>query len=107
VAFTKVLSMYQVYHTWIHPLHHCLLSLPTHIPGMVSIGIMFAFTYMCTQYLHHIHPPIPLFTSSSISLVPNLPLPTPRQDLFYPPVLLFCRRKKRKDKNKNMRFLLV
>jgi hypothetical protein len=28
------------------------------IPGIISTGIIFAFTYMCTQYLHHIHPPM-------------------------------------------------
>jgi hypothetical protein len=28
VAFTKVLIVYQIYHTWIHPLHHSPLSLP-------------------------------------------------------------------------------
>jgi hypothetical protein len=27
VAFMKVLTIYQIYHTWIHPLHHSPLSL--------------------------------------------------------------------------------
>jgi hypothetical protein len=66
VAFTKVLPMYQIYHTWIHPLHHSHLS-PTPIPGTVSTGIIFPFTYMYTQYLYHIHLPTPF---------PHL-LPTP------------------------------
>jgi hypothetical protein len=35
------------------------LLLSPQIPGTVSIGIIFAFTYMCTHYLYHIHPPIP------------------------------------------------
>jgi hypothetical protein len=25
-------------------------------PEIVSIGLIFPFTYMCTQYLHYIHP---------------------------------------------------
>jgi hypothetical protein len=29
------------------------------IPGIVSVGTIFPFTYMCTQYLHCIHPPMP------------------------------------------------
>jgi hypothetical protein len=56
VAFTKVLTMYQIYHTWIHPLHHCPLTPPSPIPRMVSTGIIFAFTYTCTPFLLHIHP---------------------------------------------------
>jgi hypothetical protein len=39
--------------------------------------------------LHHIHPPIPCL------YILNLPLePTTKQDLFYPPVLQFCKKKK-------------
>jgi hypothetical protein len=59
------------------PFYHCSLFLPPAIPGIVSVGIIFAFTYKCTQYLYHIHPPthFPHF----------LPLPTginpPWQDL--------------------------
>jgi hypothetical protein len=30
VTFTKVFTIYQVYHTWIHPLHHFPLSCPSH-----------------------------------------------------------------------------
>jgi hypothetical protein len=37
------------------PLHHFPLSPSFPIPGIVSTGIIFPFTYMCTQYLHHIH----------------------------------------------------
>jgi hypothetical protein len=63
------------------------VSLP--IPGTVSTGIIFAFTYMCTQYLHHIHSPIPF---------PYLLLVPPhRQDLYCPPILRFCKRKKKKS----------
>jgi hypothetical protein len=57
VAFTKVLSMYQIYYTWIYSLHHSPLSTPPLIPGIVSTGTIFAFTDMCTHILHHIHPP--------------------------------------------------
>jgi hypothetical protein len=36
--------------------------LPSPIPGTVPIDLIFPFTYMCTQYLHHIHlPPFPHF----------------------------------------------
>jgi hypothetical protein len=31
------------------------------IPGILSMGIILAFTYMCTQYVHHIYPPTPFF----------------------------------------------
>jgi hypothetical protein len=57
VAFTKVI--YQIYHSLIHLPHHSPLSPPPPIPGTVSTGLIFPFTYMCTQYLHHIHPPTP------------------------------------------------
>jgi hypothetical protein len=36
VAFTKVITIYQIYHTWIHPLHHFPLFSPPPIPGIVS-----------------------------------------------------------------------
>jgi hypothetical protein len=36
-----------------------LLCPPLPIPGMVSTGLIFPFTSMCTQYLHHSHPPTP------------------------------------------------
>jgi hypothetical protein len=55
-AFTQVLAMYQIYHTWIYTLHCFPLSSAPPFPGTVSTGIIFTFTYMCTQYLHHIHP---------------------------------------------------
>jgi hypothetical protein len=71
VAFTKVLK---IYHTWIHRLHSSPLFPPPPIHGIVSTGIIFPFTYMCTkpkknterkkeqymytQYLHYIRPPM-------------------------------------------------
>jgi hypothetical protein len=59
VAFTKVLTVYQIYHTWIYLLHHSPLSPFPTIPGIVSKGIIFPFIYICTQYLHYIHPSTP------------------------------------------------
>jgi hypothetical protein len=29
------------------------------IPGIIPTGIIFSFIYMCMQYLHYIHPPMP------------------------------------------------
>jgi hypothetical protein len=57
VVLTKVLTMHQIYHTCIHPLHHSLSSPPPLIPGIVSADLIFPFIYMCTQYLYHIHLP--------------------------------------------------
>jgi hypothetical protein len=57
------------------------VSLP--IPGTVSTGIIFAFTYMCTHYLHHIHPPTPFSNTSPLPLPTGAPhiLNTPRKTL--------------------------
>jgi hypothetical protein len=50
VAFTKALTMCQIYHTWIHPLH-CSLYIPSPpIPETVSTGIMFEFTLVLYFY---------------------------------------------------------
>jgi hypothetical protein len=56
VAFTKVLTIYQLYHTWIHPLH-CYFPFPS--PNFLNSfnRYHFAFAYMCIHCLHHIHPP--------------------------------------------------
>jgi hypothetical protein len=53
------LKMCQLSHTWIHPFLISPLSLPSPIHGTVSTVIIFAFTFMCTHYLHHIHSPPP------------------------------------------------
>jgi hypothetical protein len=68
VAFTKVLTMYQMYNTYIHP---PLLSFifPSLISEIVSAGIIFTFIYMCINYMHHIHPTT---TFSTISALPQL-----------------------------------
>jgi hypothetical protein len=83
VTFTKVLI---IYHSWIYPLHHSPLS-PLPIPGTVSTGLIFPFSYMLYTYVHHIHPPTPFPYI--------LPPPTgtnPRQDLFFFSVIkkAFC-----------------
>jgi hypothetical protein len=36
-----------------------LLYPPPSIPGIVSAALISPFTYRCTEYLHHIHPPSP------------------------------------------------
>jgi hypothetical protein len=65
---------------------------------IVSTGLIFPITYMCTQYLHYIHSPTPL-----PHLLPAPTISNPlRQDLFCPLVIRFYKRKKKK-----MTFLLV
>jgi hypothetical protein len=57
-AFTKVLTIYQIYHTWICPLHHFPLSPPLHSWNSFNRS-HFSLTFMCTQQLHCTHPPTP------------------------------------------------
>jgi hypothetical protein len=71
-----------------HPLHYFPLLPPPPIPGTVSTGLIFLFTYMYTQYLHRINPPAPF----PHFLLPPTGTNLPRQDLFCPPVLQFCKR---------------
>jgi hypothetical protein len=49
VQFTKLLKMYQIYHTWIQQLHHSPLSSSSPIPGRGSAGITFTIISMYTQ----------------------------------------------------------
>jgi hypothetical protein len=90
VAFTKVLTIYQVYHTWIHPLHHSLLSLSPH-----SWNSFRRFHFSIYMDVYTIFPPY----SHSHAFSPHYPnshwYQPSRQDLFCPPVLWFCKRKKR------------
>jgi hypothetical protein len=97
-AFTKDLTMYQIYHTWIHPLHHYPLNFSLPNPGIVSTDKIFVFTYMCSFYtfLHCFHS-----TTSPLPLV--LPL-THRENLFWTLALWVCIRKGQKWK---MYILLV
>jgi hypothetical protein len=81
-----------------------LISSPQ-IHGIVKTGITIAFTCMCTHFLHCIYPPN--------SFLHYLPTPPPHYRLvpivpcgygwFCTCVLRFCRREKRKEKNKNVR----
>jgi hypothetical protein len=82
VAFTQV----QIYHTWIHLLYPSPLSV-SYIPGVVSIGIIFFIYIHVYTFLHYIQPLTP-FPQHAPNIAP------PSQDLFSPPVLWFCRRKK-------------
>jgi hypothetical protein len=89
VAFTKVPTTHQVYHTWIHPLHHSPLF-PSPIPAIVSTGLLFLFTYTYTVFtLIHPYTPFPYF------FLPLTGTNNPRQDLSCPPVLWFCKKKKK------------
>jgi hypothetical protein len=72
-----------------------LLHLPLLIPGVVSTGIIFAFTHVYTFFLHCICPPTPLPYTPPFQLLPTLPS---GQNLFWFLVLWFCGRKKRKSK---------
>jgi hypothetical protein len=72
VAFTKALTMCQIHHTWIHPSIALFYPSPP-VPGTVSTGIVFTFTYMCTHYFHHIHPPTPLPPHTPSLAEPILP----------------------------------
>jgi hypothetical protein len=72
VVFTKVLTMHQIYHVWIHPFYYFPLSPSPAIPIIVSEGIIFAFIYMCAQFLNCIHSPTP-FPATPLPLVPPFP----------------------------------
>jgi hypothetical protein len=106
VAFTKVLTMYQIYLT-LPPSPLSFIPSPP-IPGTVSTGIIFAFTYLYTLFApyssyYFLNTPFPYHLSPSPVA---RPLP-PQQNLFYPSVLQFCRRKNMKYRKKNMTFSLV
>jgi hypothetical protein len=48
-----------------------LLDPPPSIHRIISTGLIFPFTYMCTQYFYHINPPYHFLTSSPLPLVPT------------------------------------
>jgi hypothetical protein len=95
VVFTKVLTMYQLYPTWIHPVLAPLNSPSPPIPGIVSASIIFAFTCLWTHFLHCIHPSagFPCHLSS-----PTGASPPPWAGSICFPVLWFRRREKIKRK---------
>jgi hypothetical protein len=102
-ALAKVLTMYQIYHTWIHPLHH---SLSSPLPNSQNSFNNSHFSTYIHVYLHYIHTVcilLPHFPITSALTSANLP----PQNVFCSPILWFCRRKKIKDEKKNMAFLLV
>jgi hypothetical protein len=69
------------------------------IPGTISAGIIFAFSYMYTHYFS-VFIFLPLFPTRS----PTLPCPRTCSVLLFSH---FVEEKKIKDKKKNMMFLLV
>jgi sterol desaturase/sphingolipid hydroxylase (fatty acid hydroxylase superfamily) len=48
VEFTEVLVIYQIYYSWIHSVHHSPSSPSPPYPEIVSTGLIFPFTCMCT-----------------------------------------------------------
>jgi hypothetical protein len=83
-AFIKILT---IYHSQIHMLHHSPLScLPR--SWIVSIGLIFPFTYMCTHYLYHIHLPTPSPHWHTSSPLPPL-VPTPQTGTVLPSFSVF------------------
>jgi hypothetical protein len=75
---------------------------PPPIPGIVLTDLVFPFTYMCTQYLHYIHPPTPF--PHILSSLPLVPTPTDRTCSAY----LFSNFVKKKERKKEkMTFFVV
>jgi hypothetical protein len=62
-----------------------LYSLP--IPGIVSTGLIFVFTYMYTHYLYYIHPLTPFPTFPPLSPTGAKPLSPCRTCSTHSPVL--------------------
>jgi hypothetical protein len=75
------------------------------IPETVSTGIIFVFTHMYTLFTPYLSSySFPCYLPSPTSATPP---PHPRQNLFCPSVLRFCRRKYIKDKKRSIAFLLI
>jgi hypothetical protein len=84
VTFTNILT---VYHSWTHPSILLLYLTPhPHSWNSFNMSHFFIFIHECIIF-HHIHPPIPC----PYVLPPTLVLTT-TQDLFYLPILCFCKR---------------
>jgi hypothetical protein len=70
VAFTKVLRIYQIYHTWIYLLHHSPLSSPTpflsrfnssfleYVNFSICIYVYTVFALNLPSYSLSLHPPL-------------------------------------------------
>jgi hypothetical protein len=84
VTFTKVLTIYQIYHTWIYPFHHFPLSSP-HSWMSFNSNHFTIYIHVYTVFV----PYSPLPPSSTSHWYPPC-----RQDVFCPPVFQFCKRKK-------------
>jgi hypothetical protein len=61
LAFTQVLTMYQMFCTWVNspPQPFSFIS-PPPIPRVVSTGVIFTFTYMCTYFTSSYSPSYPI-----------------------------------------------
>jgi hypothetical protein len=78
VAFTKVLTMYQIYHTWIHPFI-CSLSFPPH--QMFKCTNFYILSLALWGFSWHSLPPVP--ASCLASLRPSIfPILNP-SNLFF------------------------
>jgi hypothetical protein len=81
VAFSEILTIYHIYHTWIHLLHHSPLSLSTHAWDSFNRFHFSMYIHMYTVFAPYSpHPPLSHWYQLS------------RQDQFCPPVLWFCKK---------------
>jgi hypothetical protein len=100
VAFTQVLTMYQIYYINSPPQPFSFIPTPTLISTVVSTGIIFAFTCMCTHFIAPYSPSYPFAQYLPCSQ------PSSMGSTCCSTLLLsdFVGEKKRKDKMKNMTF---
>jgi hypothetical protein len=95
VAFTKVLTIYQIHHTWIHPLHHFPLFPSPHSWNSFNRSHFSIYIHVYSVFALYSHPHLPMALSPP---PPHLPMgPTSllsRKVLFCTPVLWFYKRKK-------------
>jgi hypothetical protein len=100
VAFTKVLTMYQIYYTWIHP-PSSFCSSP--IPRILSTGIIF-YVHTCAHIFALYSPTYPI---SLPSPYPLPQVPTPHTPGMTHSLFQFCRRKKKKNWIRDSSYTLV
>jgi hypothetical protein len=70
VAFTKALTMYQIYHTWIHLLHHSPLSSLPHSWNSFNRSYFSIYVHVYTVFAPY---------------SPSLSLPSPPSHWYQPP----------------------